>query len=116
LKDKVDEGEDDFVRSVKLEIDGRPAEAIDVSVGRGHIIAVARVEDQQRLENNIITIFGAGHNERGQLAQPSSAEFIEDFVELPGFREWAIQQLVCVGYTSYVVVKKRPGRDLGHVV
>lgn len=110
LNDKADEDEDDFVRSVELKIDGHPAQAIDVSVGRGHILVVA-----QDPENRIITVFAAGCNENGQLTRPFSVGFVEDFVELSEFRGWEIEQLVCAGYTSYVVVKGRPGLKLGRI-
>ena len=114
LQDKADEDEDEFVRSVRLEIDGRPAKAVDVSVGWGHLLVVVEAkDDSQQLTT---AVFAAGRNEHGQLASLSRRGSVQKFAELPEFRGWAVEQLVCTGYTSYVVVRRRPGCELGRTL
>ncbi|KAF2689527.1 hypothetical protein K458DRAFT_427670 [Lentithecium fluviatile CBS 122367] len=104
LQRSANEDEDEFVHCVNLEVHGREAIAKDVAIGHGHVLVVVEVKGD--VPNEIFcTVLGAGQNDRGQLGR-EDRYFSKDFVEIEKFRGEDIKQVICVGYSSFVVVAR----------
>lgn len=99
-----DDDRDDFVCCVELQIDRSVASVMDVAVGWGHVL-VSCCGTQKETSR---AVFAAGCNGKQQLGLKGFAQkrdFVEDFTEIEGLREKRVVQMVCAGWSSYIVVE-----------
>ncbi|KAF2848889.1 hypothetical protein T440DRAFT_149777 [Plenodomus tracheiphilus IPT5] len=98
------EGEqDEFVKCLRVRIDGREARVYDVAIGHGHVVVAAEVVGVGgRVRNR--AVFAAGDNSRSQLGVALRKEFIEEFEEITALRDERVTQLAAAGWSSHVVL------------
>ncbi|KAF2635008.1 RCC1/BLIP-II [Massarina eburnea CBS 473.64] len=101
--------EDEFVRSVEVRIEGEVALVTDVAIGWGHMFVAAEVRRNE--DDALRAVFAAGCNERGQLGLGSeSSTFVEELREVQSLKGKRVRQLLCSGWSSYVVVDDPRGQ------
>jgi hypothetical protein len=100
-----DGDEDVFVRCVEIMIEGQVAAVTDVAVGWGHVLIAAEMKkDGEEVKR---AVFAAGCNERDQLCLGTGlgvGGFVKEFTEVESLRGKRIQEMVCAGWSSHIIV------------
>lgn len=103
LKGKVgDVDQDEYVRCVELEIEGKEACVTDVAVGLGHVLVAAEVVMPNQM---LRRVFAAGQGENGQLGLGAERNFVEEFVEVDALRGTRVRSLKAAGWSSWAVAE-----------
>jgi hypothetical protein len=97
----VEEGQDEMVKCLSVFIANEEASVYDVAVGHGHVLVAAEVQRGGGTRRR--AVFGAGESGKGQLGLPSKAGFVQNFEELPAFRDVKVQQLFATAWSTFVV-------------
>ncbi|KAI8934628.1 hypothetical protein NX059_008321 [Plenodomus lindquistii] len=95
----VDGEQDEFVKCLRVRINGHEASVYDFSIGHGHIWIAAEVMGHQGREG---AVFVAGDNSRGQLGPGLQKDFVEDSQEINFLRNAQVVQITAAGWTTYV--------------
>lgn len=96
-------GADQYIKCVELEIDGKPACVSDVAVGNGHVLVAASVRSGGGKVKR--AVFAAGQGRDGQLGLGGAPEFVSEFTEVDFFAKRRVKGLAAAGWSSWVVAE-----------
>jgi hypothetical protein len=97
----AEDDEDGIVKCLNVFIEGEEACTRCVAIGHGHILVAAEVKKAGCTTKR--AVLSAGVNTKGQLGLQLRGGFVEDFKEIPMFRDKKIGQLVATGWTTFVL-------------
>ncbi|EMC94914.1 hypothetical protein BAUCODRAFT_72592 [Baudoinia panamericana UAMH 10762] len=83
--------------------DGEPLDVVDVSVGDGHVAAVAADGERKR-------IFIVGDNKYGQLGAGSVADFVDEWSEIVLSPDVQVQRVVCGSKATFITTAPSDGQ------
>jgi len=96
---------DEYVKTHQFRLDGHTASVTHVAIGFAHVLVAVEAD---RGEGEIQrSVYGVGNNEKGALGLGTlldAKSFMEDFTEIKAFRGMKVNQIVCEGWSSFVVI------------
>ncbi|OCK75486.1 hypothetical protein K432DRAFT_308384 [Lepidopterella palustris CBS 459.81] len=93
---------DEFVKVVKVTVDGADATVTDFGIGTGHLVVVARVEEDGEVVKRAVLACGQG--ESGQLGIGGRPEFVGNLMEIEALRDMDVTGVMCGGRSSFLAV------------
>jgi hypothetical protein len=97
-----EDDQDEFIKTVKLGVDGNETRVTEVAIGSGHVLVASESIVGGKVQR---TVWAAGQCENGQLGIGTTSEFLGEFTSIPELRHKEVVSLTAAGWSSWVVVR-----------